>query len=244
MSDMLEPMKLHIVMHESFEAPAAIETWAQRKGHAISYTKPYESDEFPAECDFDFLIIMGGPQSPATTTEECPHFHAREEIAFISKAIEQKKILLGICLGAQMIGQTLGAQFEHSPNKEIGVFPLMLTDEGKKDPIIGTFPSTFNVGHWHSDMPGLTAESKVLAFSAGCPRQIVRYTDKIYGFQCHFEFTPEAMEGMIRNSTRELEQLKGRQYIETAEQLRAHDFTDINGLLFRFLDSITTLSAV
>src|SRR6185436_15156818 len=105
------------------------------KAYDISYTRLHAGDIFPTEGDFDFLVIMGGPQSPATTIEECPHFDAQKEIAFIKKAIEQKKILLGVCLGAQFIGEALGTHFEHSPNREIGVFPLTLTDDGKQDPI-------------------------------------------------------------------------------------------------------------
>lgn len=226
-------------MHESFESPAAIETWAMKKECTISYTKLYDGDSFPENCDFDFLIVMGGPQCPTTTKEECPHFDGEQEIAFIKRAIEQNKLLLGVCLGAQFIGEALGAKFDHSPNREIGVSPLSLTDDGKKDPIFGQFPETFNVGHWHGDMPGLTSEAKILATSAGCPRQIVRYSPTIFGFQCHFEFTPEAIEAMIQNNAAELSEHKGMPYIETPEQLRDHDFGTINKLLFEFLDRFT-----
>lgn len=232
-------MKLHIIMHESFESPAAIEIWAKKNGHNMKYTKLYEGNTLPDECDFDFLIVMGGPQSPATTIEECPHFNAKKEIAFIKKAIDQGKIVFGVCLGAQLIGEALGACFDHSPNREIGVFPLTLTEDGKQDPIIGNFPVTFDVGHWHGDMPGLTPESKVLATSAGCPRQIIRYAPRIYGFQCHFEFTSAAIEDMIQNNAHELEQYKELPYIETDEQLRAHDFREVNAKLFQFLDHLT-----
>lgn len=226
-------------MHESFESPAAIETWAKNKGYDVTYTKLYEGNTFPEECNFDFLVIMGGPQSPETTIEECPHFDAKKEIAFIKKAIEQNKILLGACLGAQFIGEAMGAHFGHSPNREIGVFPITLTEDGKQDPMFSTFPEKFMVGHWHGDMPGLTAESKILATSEGCPRQIVRYAPKIYGFQCHFEFTPEAIEAMIENNAHELEENKGLPYIQTADQLRKNDYSEMNKLLFIFLDKIT-----
>lgn len=229
-------MKVHIVMHESFESPAAIEIWAQKKGYDVTYTKLYEGNTFPESIDFDFLVVMGGPQSPETTIEECPHFDAKKEIAFIQKAIENKKILLGVCLGAQFIGEALGARFDHSPNREIGVFPVTLTEDGKQDTIFSTFPEKFMVGHWHGDMPGLTPDSKILATSEGCPRQIVSYSPKIYGFQCHFEFTPKAIEAMIENNAHELEQYKELPYIETAEQLRAHDYTEMNQFLFEFLD--------
>lgn len=230
-------MKLHIVMHEHFEAPAAIAVWAENRGHAVSYTKLYQGDRFPQKNNFDFLIVMGGPQSPATTTEECPHFDAKREIRFIKEAIEQGKILLGVCLGAQLIGEALGVKFDHSPNKEIGVFELTLTNASKQDPIFSTFPGKFLVGHWHGDMPGLTEGSEVLATSKGCPRQIVRYSPRIYGFQCHFEFTPAAVEGMIQNCGDELQE--GKPYIQNASQLRKQDYSGMNELLFKFLDCMT-----
>ncbi len=228
-------------MHESFESPAAIEIWAKKKGHNITYTKLYEEGAFSDECNFDFLVIMGGPQSPATTIEECPHFDAQKEIAFIKKAIDEKKILLGVCLGAQFIGEALGAHFDHSPNREIGVFPITLTEDGKNDPIFGKFPEKFIVGHWHGDMPGLTPESKVLAISEGCPRQVIRYALKIYGFQCHFEFTANAVDGMIKNNNHELEEYKNLPYIQTADELRRNDYFEMNNFLFKFLDKISGL---
>jgi GMP synthase (glutamine-hydrolysing) len=236
-------MKIHFIVHESFEAPAAIEIWAKAKGFDISYTRVHAGDTFPNSCDFDFLAVMGGPQSPATTKQECPHYDAPKEIAFIKKAIDQKKLLLGVCLGAQLVGEALGARFDHSPNREIGVFPITLTDDGKQDPIFGTFPTTFNVGHWHGDMPGLTPESKVLATSQGCPRQIVRYAPGVYGFQCHFEFTPEAIEGMIQNSADELHAHKNLPYVQSPEQLRANDYSEMNDMLFQFLDRVAFVIA-
>lgn len=235
-------MRMHIVMHESFEAPAAIETWAKNRGLSISYTRLYEGDEFSKDPDdFDFLVVMGGPQSPATTLGECPYFDAQKEIRFIKSAIDGGKILVGVCLGAQMIGEALGAKFDHSPQREIGVFEINLTEAGKNDPIFSKFPERFPVGHWHGDMPGLTAESGILAYSGGCPRQIIRYTPRVYGFQCHFEFTPEAIEEMIEHSAQELEAYASLPYIENAAALQSHNYKGMNELLFRFLDYIITV---
>lgn len=233
-------MKLHIIMHESFESPAAIEIWANEREHNVTYTRLYDGDKFPKECNFDFLVIMGGPQSPATRTDECSHFDAEKEITFIKKSIEENKIILGVCLGAQFIGEALGAKFNHSPNREIGVFSATLTEDGKKDKIFSEFPEKFMVGHWHGDMPGLTLDSKVLATSEGCPRQIVCYGPKIYGFQCHFEFTPDAIESMIKNNAYELEDYKGLPYIQTANELRSNDYTEMNKFLFKFLDKVSS----
>jgi len=236
-------MKIHIVMHESFEAPGAIETWATSKKHTITYTRLYDRDRLPSNADeFDFLIVMGGPQSPATSVKECPYFDANKEISLIKKAIEKGKVVLGICLGAQLLGEALGAKFEHSPNKEIGVYDIWLSEAGKQDPIFSTFFERFPVGHWHGDMPGLTQDSKILAASKGCPRQIVRYGPALYGFQCHFEFTPISIEGMIANCSGELESGKSMPYVQTADELRKSNYTAMNQLLFRFLDRMQEIS--
>lgn len=231
-------MHLHIIMHEHFEAPAAIEQWALRNHYPLSYTKCYAGDPFPQTCEFDCLVVMGGPQSPATTTVECSYFDAQLEIAFIRRAIERQKKILGVCLGAQLIGEALGAPFAHSPHREIGLFPLQLTEAGKRDPLCCDFPERFPVGHWHADMPGLTTDAQILATSEGCPRQMVRYAPSIYGFQCHFEFTPAAIEGMIAHST-ELQDYGHLPYVHTADQLRMHDYRPSNKLLFQFLDRLT-----
>ncbi len=232
-------MKVHFVMHESFEAPAAIEAWATTEGQDVTYTRLYEGDVLPVNQDFDFLIVMGGPQSPETTIDESPHFDSKKEQAFIRSAIDDGKLVIGVCLGAQMIGEALGAPFDHSPNREIGVFPVTLNEDGKNDPFIGSFPEKFLVGHWHGDMPGLTSEAKILATSEGCPKQIVRYGPKVYGFQCHLEFTPEAIEDLIKNDAEALEQYKDLPYIETPEELRSHDYSEMNNLFFGFLDRFT-----
>lgn len=231
-------MKIHIVQHESFESPGAILVWAEKNNHSVTFTQLYKGEQLPEDINFDFLIVMGGPQSPDTTIAECPHFDAKKEMVLIKKAIDAGKFVLGVCLGAQLIGESLGAKFDHSPNKEIGVFEVSLTEEGKNDLMFADFPHKFMVGHWHGDMPGLTPESTLLAYSEGCPRQIVRYTPKVYGFQCHFEFNAEAIEGMIVNSTEELQKLRGLPYVENAEELKSHDYSEMNQFLFSFLDKI------
>lgn len=233
-------MKLNIIMHESFESAGAIEEWAVKKGHLIHYTRVFAGEKLASNADgFDLLIVMGGPQSPATTKAECPYFDAMAEKTLIKQAIDAGKVVLGVCLGAQLIGDALGASFEHSPHKEIGIFDLHLTHAAKNDPVFSTFPKTFSVAHWHADMPGLTKEAEILAYSEGCPRQIIRYTPKVYGFQCHFEFTKNAIEQMLEHGGDEVK--RGGQYVQNENVLRQYDYDEMNGKLFSFLDYLQNL---
>ncbi|HHK4128948.1 TPA: type 1 glutamine amidotransferase [Enterobacter roggenkampii] len=233
-------MHIHFIIHEHFEAPGAYEIWGKSRGCSLSYTRVYQGDPLPEELGgTDLLIIMGGPQSPATTREECPWFDAQAEKALISRAIEAGKTVIGVCLGSQLIGEALGAAFCHSPEKEIGKFPVMLTDAGKANPLFEGFGSVLNVGHWHNDMPGLTPQAKVLAYSEGCPRQIVQYSERVYGFQCHMELTPEVVELLIEHSQNDLRRAGEFRFVETAEKLRSHDYREMNQVLFSFLDKLT-----
>ena len=233
-------MHIHFIIHEHFEAPGAYEIWGKSRGCSLSYTRVYQGDPLPEELGHtDLLIIMGGPQSPATTREECPWFDAQAEKALISRAIEAGKTVIGVCLGSQLIGEALGAAFCHSPEKEIGKVPVRLTDAGKANPLFEGFGSVLNVGHWHNDMPGLTPQAKVLAYSEGCPRQIVQYSERVYGFQCHMELTPEVVELLIEHSQNDLRRAGEFRFVETAEKLRSHDYREMNEVLFSFLDKLT-----
>ena len=96
------------------------------------------------------------------------------------------------------------------------------------------------VGHWHGDMPGLTADARVIAYSEGCPRQIVEYSEIVYGFQCHLEFSPELIELLISHSEEELSLLNREKYVQSPKELRANSYEKMNELLFVFLDKLIT----
>ena len=64
-------MNIHILQHEHFESPAAIESWIKTCGHTATYTRFYAFEKLPESIDsIDFLLILGGPQSPSTTIDE------------------------------------------------------------------------------------------------------------------------------------------------------------------------------
>lgn len=232
-------MRVHFIVHESFEAPGAYETWAGNQGHEVTYSRVYAGDLLPENAEnIDFLIIMGGPQSPATTLEECPHFDSRGEQALIASAIQAGKVVLGICLGSQLIGEALGAPVAHSPEKEIGVFPITLTEAGSKNALFSHFKKLLDVGHWHNDMPGLTPEAEIIAYSEGCPRQIISYSECVFGFQCHMELTLDVVERLIAHSEKELSHAAEYRFVNTPEELRSHDYSEMNQVLFGFLNKL------
>src|SRR5688572_6230583 len=124
-------MQILCIMHADFEPPGVIEEWANKKKYPFNIIKPFKGDDCPPVKDFDWLVIMGGPQTPLAL-KKFPYLN--DEIELIQQAVTEKKLLLGVCLGAQLIGEALGAKTERSPEKEIGVFPIQLTSAAKQDP--------------------------------------------------------------------------------------------------------------
>lgn len=232
-------MQVHFVIHEAFEAPGAYAQWADSRGHGTSFTRLHAGDPLPRDANaHDMLIVMGGPQSPATTLDECPHFNAMAETSLIAAFAAAGKPVVGVCLGAQLIGEALGAAFEHSPDKEIGTFPITLTTAGRDNPMFAHFGDTLDVGHWHNDMPGLTADATVIAHSEGCPRQIVQYGPLVYGFQCHMELNREVVALLIAASTQELDAFRASRFVQRPAELLAQDYDGMNKVLFTFLDKL------
>lgn len=257
-------MKIHFILHETFEVPGAYLAWAALSGHDVTMTKVYQDEKLPENVDsFDFLIVMGGPQSPIGDNSEFPYFDPKAEIDLIKKAIKADKYIVGACLGAQLLGEAYGGTTEKSPSCEIGNFPIELTEDGLEDKNIKHFGKQAITGHWHSDMPGLPDTpaalktfflhshwhsdmpefpdtAKVLAKSKGCPRQIIKYSEKHYGFQCHPEFTKKVAELLI-DSDKDLEKKSQTlPFVQSPQTIRNNDYNEMNNLLYEFLDNLTS----
>jgi len=231
-------MNILCIMHADFETPGVIENWAVENNHRFNLCKPYQGENCLNSGDFDLLIVMGGPQSPLEM-EKDPYL--KDEITLIKEAIIHDKMILGFCLGAQLIGEALGARTQRSPEKEVGVFPISLTKEGLNDPLLQGFPSSFPVIHWHNDMPGKTQHAQVLAFSAGCPHQIIKYASKIYGFQCHLEITLEGIQQMINACPNDLIQSI---YTQTPQTLITQNYELINEKMCQILEKMVSIGYV
>ena len=229
-------MKVHFIQQDSWVLPGEYLAWAERHGYDVTVTKCWEYETVPESAEADLLVVLGGCQCPATTKEECGYFDAEREKALIRSYVEAGKMVVGVCLGAQLLGEALGASYAHSPEREIGPVKARLTPEGKNDPFFASFGDVFLAGEWHNDMPGLTEGSVIIAESDGCPRQIVRYGKYVYGFQTHMEFTHEIVAAGIEDAGGRLN-CTG-QFVQTEEQLLAFDYSEMNALLSSFLDAM------
>ena len=118
-------MKLHYFQHVPFENLASIELWAKNNNFHISSTKFYQDYNSVNIDTIDWLVIMGGPMG---IYQDNLYPWLTKEKKYIEKAIKENKIVIGICLGAQLIADVLGAKVYKNKYKEIGWYPVFKSE--------------------------------------------------------------------------------------------------------------------
>jgi len=224
-------MRIHYLQHVPFENLGNIENWALEKGFALSSTKLYKEEDLPEVESFDFLIILGGPMN---IYEEDKYSWLKTEKKFIKKAVENKKIVLGICLGAQLIADVLGAKVYQNQHKEIGWFPIKLAQNQN---LFKNMPEELNAIHWHGDTFDIPKESFPVGSSEACQNQGFVYDNKVVGLQFHLETSPESLKNLIDNCQ---DEIKEEKFIQTAEYMLSQNenFEELKKNLYVFLDNI------
>ncbi|AFD07585.1 type 1 glutamine amidotransferase [Solitalea canadensis] len=231
-------MKIHYFQHVPFEGLGFIESWIKEKGFELSSTHFFENHTLPDLNDVDWLIVMGGPMG---VYDEDKYEWLKAEKEFIKKAIEADKVVLGICLGSQLVAEVLGANVFPNKFKEIGWFPVEVFEATHKF----NFPQNrITVFHWHGDTFELPEGATLAASSRACINQAFRFKDKVVGLQFHLEATPESIEQMIKHCGDELEP---NAFIQSAEQIRnnASNYFEQNHTAMRLiLEYMESLEAV
>ncbi len=208
-------MRLHSFQHVPFEGLGNIEKWAQGKGVSITTTSFWNNPVLPNADDFDFLVVMGGPMN---IYEEKKHPWLRQEKKAIEQAIIKGKMVMGVCLGAQLIADVLGAKVTQNPEKEIGWFPMRWTPEARKLSLFEFFPETMTVFHWHGDTFNLPEGAVPLAESEGCKNQAFLYHNHVLALQFHMETTSESASLLLAHCK---DELKPGKYIQAEEAIRS-----------------------
>lgn len=229
-------MRIQVLQHVPFEGPAGIGDWAARKGHSVAITPLFEDADLPDSDTFDWLVVMGGPMG-IHDDAECPWL--TREKAFVREAIDGGKTVIGICLGAQLIADALGAEVYRNAHKEIGWLPIELTEAGQSSRLMIFLPHRFEVFHWHGDTFDLPEGAIHLARSEACEHQAFLYDKRVLALQFHLESTPASVADLVANCGDEI--VPGR-YVQDAERMLAvteGDFVRINQALFGILDQLT-----
>jgi len=228
-------MRVHWLQHVPFEGLGSIEDWLRQKQYEITSTRFFESEELPHPHDVNLLIVMGGPMS-ANDEEEFPWLISEKE--FIRQCIQLGKSVLGICLGAQLIANAMGARVYRNRYKEIGWFPVQGVPSNNSS--FFSFPPTFEAFHWHGETFDLPPGAVRLARSEGCENQAFQLGRSVIGLQFHLETTPATVREILTHCRAELLRSK---YVQSEEViLGASDerYKAINELMFQVLSFLTS----
>ncbi|NNK01103.1 MAG: amidotransferase [Desulfatitalea sp.] len=227
-------MRVHYLQHVPFEGLGHIANWVQNRAHALSATPLYTDAALPDMHAFDFLVIMGGPMGVHDTPEH--HWLTREK-HFIESALKAGKKVLGICLGAQLIADVLGAKVYPNRHKEIGWHAVTRATDALGTRLESVIPDRFFAFHWHGDTFELPSGAVHLAQSDACRHQAFWHPPGAVGLQFHLESSRESIEALIRHCSHELVPAA---YIQRPEEIRrrADLIAQSNALMRAILDFI------
>lgn len=229
-------MRVHYLQHVEFEGLGSIEPWLISQGYTITCTRLFDLENLPSAesiSTIDLLIIMGGPMS---VNDEIDYPWLASEKQFVRQCIDADKPVLGICLGAQMIANTLGAKVFPNKEKEIGWFPIYSTNHSNST---FNFPSSATVFHWHGETFDLPSGAIQLARSEGCQNQAFQYKERVIGLQFHLETTPESAQAIVSQCRNEL---VSSQYIQDEANILAatpQNYNAIHQLMAQVLTFLT-----
>ncbi len=228
-------MRLHCLQHVPFEGPGAVAAWAAARGYPLAVTRLYAGDPLPQLDEFDRLVVMGGPMG-VHDTAEFPWLPA--EKALLARALEAGRSVVGVCLGAQLLADVLGARVYRAPQREIGWLPVTCTGAGAASGLFAGLGREFTPLHWHGDTFNLPAGAVQLARSAACAQQAFLYGEGALGLQFHLETTPEGVARLVEHCADEL--TPGPFVQDRAELLGASAgrFRELHAGLFQLLDRL------
>jgi GMP synthase-like glutamine amidotransferase len=227
--------RLTVLQHVPFEGPGAIGDWAEERGHSLERVVLDQGDSLPAVASLDALVVMGGPMS---TGDEDRFPFLRGEKGLLRACVDAGRPVLGVCLGAQVLAEVLGARVSTQGYREIGWFPLRWDARARTGRVFAHVPEESVVFHWHGDTFALPPGTAPLASSSACANQgFATPGGRVVGLQFHLEMREEDVRALVAHGRDELH--PGGAFVQSEVELLAgsarHGAT-LRPLLYRFLD--------
>ena len=187
--------KIWVLQHHPAENLGTIADALEEAALAWQYVRVFDGHPIPTEMKgAGGLIVMGG----AETVYQLDRYpYLRDEIRLLENALKENKPILGVCLGSQLLAATLGAAVRRGESKEIGWYPVRLSEAAKEDRLMRGLPTEFMAAHWHGDVFDLPNGAVALASSEKTAVQAFRHGDKAYGLLFHAEMTDEIIQALV-----------------------------------------------
>jgi GMP synthase-like glutamine amidotransferase len=227
-------MRIRCLQHVPFEGPAHLATIAREREMPLATTRLFAGEPLPGIGEFDLLAVMGGPMG---VHDDAIYPWLADEKRMIESSIRAGKRVLGICLGAQLIADVLGARVFRNRHREIGWFPVRRAEEAGACAIGRSLPDRFHAFHWHGDTFDIPTGAIRIAESDACRNQGFVWKDRVAALQFHLEATPESVSALLDNCGDELD---GSEFVQARDAiLETGHVPGCNRLFEAILDHMT-----
>ena len=177
-------MKFLVLQHIDIEHPGIFREFMKKDAIEIDTVELDIGEKIPKLNPYDAMIVMGGPMD--TWQEEIHPWLIPEKESIYEFACVQKKPYLGLCLGAQLLGEIVGGKVNKMDKPEIGVLDVNISNHNS---IFKGIDNNLKVLQWHSyEVSDLPNSTTLLASSDVCKVQAFS-TNRAFGLQFHVEQT-------------------------------------------------------
>jgi len=94
----------------------------------------------PPPDGFDAVMVFGGRMNVG---EEDEHPWLHDEYELLRTWVAEERPLLTVCLGGQTLAHAIGGRVGRAPRWQAGFYDVALTEQGKRDPVLGVLPERF-----------------------------------------------------------------------------------------------------
>lgn len=177
--------RILVFQHVAAEPLGVLDPMMRERGHRIRFVNfARQAEARPRLERYQALVILGGPMQVGDTRN---YPHLEFECRVIEQALQRGMPVLGICLGAQLLAQVLGARVQACTRAEIGWYEIGPTGATPADPVLAPLERAHPVFQWHHWGFDCPPDSVTLAKHAESGCQAYRHGNSAWGFQFHLE---------------------------------------------------------